>query len=102
MQDCGRGGGDRPVEIRRIRSEAEASKERQRILEQGIVALEGLDQLFLAIDRCGQPIDGRIRLGIDRGCGAQTVERIAQRVDLFHERIIVAQRAGARCEDIAI
>jgi hypothetical protein len=61
-----------------------------------------LNQLLLAVDRWGQPIDGRIRLRIDRGCGAQAVERIAQRVDFPHQRIIVAQRAGVRREDIAI
>ena len=46
-------------------------------------------------------IDRRRGRGVDGGHGAQLLELLIQRVDLVHHRVIVAQQAGARAEDIA-
>jgi hypothetical protein len=71
-------------------------------VQQRVLALEVLDQLFLAVDRCGKPIDRRSGLGVDRRGVAQAIDRIMERIDRVHHRIVITQRARARPVNIAI
>jgi hypothetical protein len=71
-------------------------------VQQRIVALESFDQRLLLGDQSGKPIDGGRGLGLETCRLTQSIERIVQLVNLVDQRIVVAQRAGTRDEDIAI
>lgn len=95
------GGADGRIQICRSRARAESDKERQRIVQQRVLALEVLDQFLLPVDRCGKPADRR-RLRVDRRRVAHAIERIMERVDRADQWIVIAQCADAGREDVAI
>ena len=99
----GRGGRtDCRIQLRRGRTDREAREKSKRVAQDCVLALEALDQFFLAIDGCGKPIDGCRRLRIDRCRLAQVLKQLARRIDLLDQRIVIAQRAGTCREDVAV
>ncbi len=78
---------------RRSNARQNVPEMRQRVVQDGILALEVLDQLFLTVDRFSEPVDhfsGRL---IDGARRPQPVDPLVQRVDLVDQRIVVPQQA---------
>ena len=71
-------------------------------MQQGILTLELLDQLFLPVDGRHKLIERCCRLAIDCGSLAQSSERTVQCLDLPDQWIVVAQCTGAGGEDVTI
>ncbi len=91
-----------PVPRRGEDTPAEQLEIGERVLQEGIVALELLDQLFLAGSRRRKPIDRRELLGIAHRRVAQPAEHVVERIHLTHQGIVVAQHPGAGRERVTV
>ena len=104
MQHSNRQGVDRRMQWREVlnspRAGVKSSEIDQRVLQQGIVALEVLDELFLQINGRCQPVHCCCRPAVRDGNAAQTRQQLMQRIRLLNQWIVVAQRAGPRTEHV--
>ena len=95
-------GKDRPVQIRCAELDAEQAEIGERVLQQGIVALESLGQHFLPGDG-GRELGDRRPALAEAGPGrVQSIERRVQRLVFPHEGIVVVQQAGPGAQHIAM
>ena len=75
---------------------------RQRILQEGVAALEALRQFLLLGDRRGQAVGRPDIEALGMRVGTQPSDRVLHRLHGLDERVVVAKQAGARLQNVAM